>query len=42
MKEEHPQIHVELEVLEENAKVELIWLGWEMEQDGAVNYNEDE
>ena len=42
MKEEHPQIFVELEVLEENFVAELLQLSWAMEQDGVVDCDEEE
>jgi len=42
MKGERPEIRDELEVLEENVKKELLRLGWEMEQDGTMDCDEEE
>ena len=42
MKEEHPQIHAELEVLEENVEVDPIRFGWALEQDGVADCDEEE
>ena len=42
MKEEHPRIRVQLEVLEENVEVEILRLGWEMDEDRAAGCDEEE